>query len=309
MKIKKRLLIFFTFLMMVGMKKIPVFAAEDAIPSINIDVNLQKDGSAVITEVWEVQGVSSGTEYYKVLYNMDGMSVDSFQVWDESGKQYRTLDDWNTELTREEKAGTCGILSTADGYELCWGIGEYGDHTYTMQYTLNGLVKNYGDYAGFYHRFLSELSSAPESVLVKIRMEDISFDANSARIWGYGFPGSVSIETNGTLTAISSESLSSNEYVNILCRFSTDLFPLASSSDISFEELQESAEDKDFDVKILFGLLGVGVVILIFVYAFYGWYQLSDGTKVKLRSKNIVSNPSIPFGASLPAIMDSMPTA
>lgn len=306
MKIKKRLLIFFTFLMMVGMKKIPVFAAEDAIPSINIDVNLQKDGSAVITEVWEVQGVSSGTEYYKVLYNMDGMSVDSFQVWDESGKQYRTLDDWNTELTREEKAGTCGILSTADGYELCWGIGEYGDHTYTMQYTLNGLVKNYGDYAGFYHRFLSELSSAPESVLVKIRMEDISFDANSARIWGYGFPGSVSIETNGTLTAISSESLSSNEYVNILCRFSTDLFPLASSSDISFEELQESAEDKDFDVKILFGLLGVGVVILIFVYAFYGWYQLSDGTKVKLRSKNIVSNPSIPFGASLPAVSYSL---
>lgn len=291
---------------MIGMNTTYVLAAEDAILSINIDVVLQRDGSAVITEVWEVQGVSSGTEYYKALYNMEGMSVDSFQVSDESGMQYSLQENWNTELSREEKADTCGILTTSKGYELCWGIGEYGNHTYTIQYTLNGLVKNYGDYAGFYHQFLSELSSAPESVFVKIRMSDISFDENNARLWGYGFPGTVSIEKDGSLTATSFEELSSDDYINVLCRFSSNLFPLVSTSDLTFDELQQSAEDEGSDMEVLVVFLALGAAIVVVVFAFSGWHWLSDGTKVKLRRKDIASNSSIPFNSSLPAVYYSL---
>ncbi len=69
-----------------------------------------------------MRGVFSGTEYYKALNNIDGMSVHSLLVWDESGTQYKALDDRDTNLSREEKSGTCGILKKSDGYELCWGI-------------------------------------------------------------------------------------------------------------------------------------------------------------------------------------------
>lgn len=217
MKIKQKSLFHFFLLIAVVflMNAVPVFAAEQAIPSINVDFQLKKDGSAVITEVWDVRGVSDGTEYYKALYNMKEMSVHSLLVSDESGKQYKTLENWDTKRSREEKAGTCGILKTSQGYELCWGIGNYGDHQYTIQYTLDGLVKDYGDYAGFYHQFISELSSAPESISMKIRMPDTQLTQDNSRIWAYGFTGQVEIDPAGSLIAYSSEALGKNDYGNV----------------------------------------------------------------------------------------------
>lgn len=278
--------VLFTVLFILGAAQ--VFAKEDAIPSINLEVILQSDGSAVITEIWDVRGVSSGTEYYKALNNMDGMSVHSLAVWDESGTQYKTLDGWNTKLSREEKSGTCGILKTSDGYELCWGIGSYGNHQYTIQYTVEGLVKDYGDYAGFYHQFISELSNAPESAYIKIRMADTSLTANNARIWAYGFTGEAEIGSDGSLNVFSSEALGGGDYVNVLCRFDRSLFPLASAADMSFEKLQESAENKNSDTALYIVLAVLGAVIVMTVIPvvfFSSRYKLADGTAVRLPRK------------------------
>ncbi len=300
--------VLFTVLFILGAAQ--VFAKEDAIPSINLEVILQSDGSAVITEIWDVRGVSSGTEYYKALNNMNGMNVHSLAVWDESGTQYKTLDGWNTKLSREEKSGTCGILKTSDGYELCWGIGSYGNHQYTIQYTVEGLVKDYGDYAGFYHRFISELSNAPESAYIKIRMADTSLTANNARIWAYGFTGEAEIGSDGSLNVFSSEALGGGDYVNVLCRFDRSLFPLASAADMSFEKLQESAENKNSDTALYIVLAVLGAVIVMTVIPvvfFSSRYKLADGTAVRLPGKKqIDTNWSVPFGASIPAVYSAM---
>ena len=312
MKLKQRRLftffVLFTVLFILG--TVPVFAEEDAIPSIKLDVILQSDGSAVITEIWDVRGVSSGTEYYKALNNKVGMSVHSLTVWDESGTQYKTLGVWNTKLSREEKSGTCGILKTSDGYELCWGIGSYGNHQYTLQYTVDGLVKDYGDYAGFYHQFISELSSAPESAYIKIRMADTGLTENNARIWAYGFTGEVEIGSDDSLNVFSSEALDGGDYVNILCRFDRSLFPLASAADMSFEKLQESAENINSDTALYIVLAVIGTVIAVTVLLitfYFSQYKLADGTVVRLpRQKQIDSNWSVPFGSSIPAVYSVM---
>ncbi|WP_277407059.1 DUF2207 domain-containing protein [Lacrimispora xylanisolvens] len=291
------------------MNAVPVFAAEQAIPSINVDVQLKKDGSAVITEVWDVRGVSDGTEYYKALYNMKGMSVHSLLVSDETGKQYKTLENWDTKRSREEKAGTCGILKTSQGYELCWGIGNYGDHQYTIQYTLEGLVKDYGDYAGFYHQFISELSSAPESISMKIRMSDTKLTQDNSRIWAYGFTGQVNIDPDGSLVAYSSEALGKNDYGNVLCRFDRGLFPMAKAGGMSFEKLQKSADNDKSDLAktILFSILAAAAAVIIPSIFFYSRYKLADGTVMRLPGmKNIDINWTIPFGGSIPAVYSAM---
>lgn len=308
---QKRLFTFFVlFTVLFILGTVPVSAEEDAIPSINLDVILQSDGSAVITETWDVRGVSSGTEYYKALNNMEGMRVHSLAVWDESGTQYKTLADWDTKLSREEKSGTCSILKTSNGYELCWGIGSYGNHQYTIQYTLEGLVKDYGDYAGFYHQFISELSSAPESAYIKIRMADTRLTANNARIWAYGFTGEVEIESDGSLNVFSSEALEGGGYVNVLCRFDRSLFPLASPADMSFEKLQESAENKNSDTAlyIVLVVLGAVIVVTVLLIAFFSSrYKLADGTAVRLhRKKQTDTNLSVPFGDSIPVVYSAM---
>lgn len=305
---KKIRVILLLMAILISINKINVFAAEDAIPSITIDVELEQDGSANITEVWQIKNVTSGTEYYKALYHMEEMSVDSFRVSDESNKDYQIVEKWDTKKTREEKAGTCGILKTSKGYELCWGIGEYGDHTYTIRYKLNGLVKIYGDYAGFYHQFLSELSSAPQMTSVMIRMNGSELNETNARIWGYGFKGNVGIEKDGVLNAVSTKALRDNDYVNLLCRFSTSLFPFAASSNQSFEELENAANDTGQGIAIGFlvflGILSIGIIGSIVF--FYGRYELSDGTKVRVRARNITSNASIPFEGNLPAVFYSL---
>lgn len=311
MKIKQKSLFHFFLLIAVVflMNAVPVFAAEQAIPSINVDVQLKKDGSAAITEVWDVRGVSDGTEYYKALYNMKGMSVHSLLVSDESGKQYKTLENWDTKRSREEKAGTCGILKTSQGYELCWGIGNYGDHQYTIQYTLEGLVKDYGDYAGFYHQFISELSSAPESISMKIRMPDTKLTQDNSRIWAYGFTGQVNIDPDGSLVAYSSEALGKNDYGNVLCRFDRSLFPMAKAGGMSFEKLQKSADNNKSDLAkpILFSILAAAAAVIIPSIFFYSRYKLADGTVMRLPGmKHIDINWTIPFGGSIPAVYSAM---
>ena len=308
---KQRFHIFFillTMLLVLGVS--PVYAKEDAIPAIDVEATLQRDGSAVIREVWDVRGVSSGTEYYKALNNMKGMSVHSLMVWDETGTQFKTLDDWNTNLSREEKAGKSGILKTSDGYELCWGIGSYGDHQYTIQYTIDGLVKNYGDYAGFYHQFISDLSSPPQSVHVTIKMADTVLTEDNARIWGYGFKGEVKIADNGTLTAISSKSLGNNDYVNVLSRFEKELFPQAPKANMTFEALQKSADNDNSNTALYIALsiVAAAIIIIIFLISFFASrYKLADGSTVRLSGmKQIEVNYSIPFGGSIPAVYSTI---
>ncbi|WP_085833580.1 DUF2207 domain-containing protein [Clostridium merdae] len=291
----------------------PVFAKEDSIPSIQIDAALREDGSAVITEVWNVSGVRSGTEYFKAIKNLsEGMSVHSFTVKDETGKTYQTLSDWDTNRSREEKAGTCGILKKSDGYELCWGIGNYGDHQYTIEYVLDGLVKNYGDYAGFYHLFVSDLSSSPKSVAVTVRMPNTSFNEGNSRIWGYGFEGEVYVNNNGTLFAVTEGSLNKSHKFNLLCRFDNDMFPQALKADITFEELQNKANNEEKSEStalfIVLGILGVLLIGGAVAFAFfYSRYKLADGSTVRLESREKIE-PSwlIPFGGNIPAACAAM---
>lgn len=289
---------------------VPAFADEDAIPSIRIDVLLQEDGSAEITEIWEVRGVSDGTEYYKELENMDGMTVHSLSVWEEPGAPYQVRDHWDTELTREQKAGTCGILPTDDGYELCWGIGDYGDHTYTIRYTLVGLVKDYGDYAGFYHQFVGSLSSAPGSADVTVRLAETPLGADNARIWAYGFTGEVEIPGDGTLAAYTHESMGRRDYVNLLCRFDRSLFPAAVRGDSSFAQLQESAEKKNSPAALYLtiGGIAVGVVLLLLIFSYASVrYRLADGTTGKMpRNREIRENWTVPLGGDIPAVYAAM---
>jgi len=285
-------------------------ADEDSISSIDISALLQADGAAVITETWDVRGISNGTEYYKSLNNMEGMSVHSFSVRDESGTLYTPRDSWDTGMSLKEKAYTSGILETSDGYELCWGMGSYGDHVYTIQYTLTGLVKDYSDYAGFYHRFVSELSSPPESVSIQIMMPDVIFTADNARIWAYGFEGEVDISEDGSLTVYSSYELLDDDYVNVLCRFDRSMFTLPSVEDVTFEELQGTADTEDSDIAlIIIGIVGAIVIVaaIIVIIFLNSRFKLADGTKVKLPgNKQLETSGNDPFSGSLPAAYCAM---
>lgn len=116
--------------------------AENEMSDLHIEVELQEDGSCVVTEHRQMN-MDEGTELFINMVNLDESEILDFSV-----EGFTKEPDWDSDDSREEKAGKYGTISTSDGIELVWGIGEYGENTYTVTYTLSNLVRNLEDGPG-----------------------------------------------------------------------------------------------------------------------------------------------------------------
>ncbi|MBQ9434600.1 MAG: DUF2207 domain-containing protein, partial [Bacteroidales bacterium] len=112
---------------------------------LEIKVSLLHNGDAHITETRHMTIDDEGTECYIGLANLDGSTVGELKVSDERGNNFRLMDSWDVHESRSWKEGKCGIVETSKGYELCWGLGESGDRTYTTSYTVTGMVRSHPD--------------------------------------------------------------------------------------------------------------------------------------------------------------------
>lgn len=59
---------------------VPFSVNADSIYNMNIKVNIRKDGSADVTETWDVQA-DGGTEWFKSFSNLGSMRISDFSVW------------------------------------------------------------------------------------------------------------------------------------------------------------------------------------------------------------------------------------
>lgn len=285
----------------------PSLADEKGITSIDITGVLRTDGSCDITEVWEIDDVYKGTEYYIALHDLKDMSVTDLTVTDDSGTIYETLDEWVIKASFEEKTHKCGLLKKNEGYEICWGISQMGSRTYTISYRLNNLVKEYSDQAGFYYRFISdELSSPPQSVRITLSMEGTELTPEDTQIWAFGCEGQIQL-MEGNVVAWSESELDSNDYLNLLVGFSNDLFE-AKQGKGTFEKIKDKALDKGENAPyIILGLLGFIVVLILAIGALYTIItrniKLANGTKVRrIPLRKVEAMTTVPFNKSIPMV-------
>ena len=123
---------------------LPSYADEARVRDIDIEATVRDDGSIDIVERWDVT-VTSGTEWYLVRNNLGEISIEDFKVNDNVQGPLRNIGKWDVDASRQRKAGKCGINRTDSGVELCWGIGEYGDHIFTASYTMTNACKSAPD--------------------------------------------------------------------------------------------------------------------------------------------------------------------
>lgn len=218
-----------------------VYAAASDIHSIDIDVTLLEDGSADITEVWDIT-MTSGTEWYLVQGNLGQIEIQDFTVTDETGLTYELVDSWDVNASLEEKAGKCGIIDKGnDSYELCFGIGSYGNHQFRVSYRMTNFVKGFDDYCGFNHRFINDkLSSLVDHFTVTIVKPGTSFNTENTKVWAFGHDGSIHV-ADGSVYAQSNSALVSSDYVNIMCRFPREMFTPTNLIHASFLNMQDTA--------------------------------------------------------------------
>ena len=222
-----------------------VFADDHSLEDIEILVYVNDDGSARIKERRDAY-LTEGTENFIVIGNLGDSEIVDFEVW-EDGRLYDYVDDWDIDASREEKTNKNGIIEKSDGYELSWGIGEYGQHNYELEYTITNFVKQFQDRQGIFWRFINDdTNTPPKNAKVIIEGDKEFLDSNSG-IWSFGYEGDIHFD-DGKIIATSSESFDRRDYLTILVELDDGMFNTGSAMiDKSFEEIKDEAfEGSDY---------------------------------------------------------------
>ncbi len=247
----------------------------NTINDITIDIYLDKEGTAHITEVWNAN-LNQGTEGYKGYKNIGNARITNFKVSDR-GKEYTSLDYWSTSASFNEKAYKSGIHNTGDGVELCWGISEYGVHSYKLTYDIEGFVTETTDSQMIYWNLLpAELTGYTNNVSITIHADE-NFE-DTLDVWGYGNYGGLAYVSGGKIY-MSNDNLSSGDYMTILVKFDKGTFNtynvlnedfnyyynMAEDGAISYEEENKTIKNQNIATRILRVILVIVSIFLNFL--------------------------------------------
>lgn len=236
------LIIVMSVINMISMDKVD--AANHQLEDLHVEVTIEDDGSAKIRETRNAD-LSEGTENYIVIENLGRSTIQEFSVT-ENEETYEYVDKWDIGASREDKAFKNGLITTNNGYELSWGIGEYGKHEYIVEYTITDFIKQLEDAQVLFWRFVNdETNIPPENVTIEIKSEK-HFNEDDEKIWAFGYPGDVHF-VEGTISAKSDQPLNKSDYVTLLVQFEDGLFATEDHIDQTVEQIQDQAfEGSDY---------------------------------------------------------------
>ncbi len=214
--------------------------AANQVNTIDIQTVVNKDGSMQIIQTWEGR-FEEGTENYIPMNTPDYLTISNLKVADQNGA-YKTVPNWNIDWNFEDKAKKCGINPTSDGYEICFGISEYGQNRYTLEYKLDNVVGGYTDRDGVNFRFVNDrMNTTPTDVTVQIRLADgTPITDEIADIWAFGYSGEVVFE-NGSIVVHTDTPINANNHVTIMFAFDKGVLRPSRQETGSFEEVRQKA--------------------------------------------------------------------
>lgn len=211
----------------------------NSIDSINMDIYVDSNGDAHITEVWDAY-LNEGTEGYRYYGNMGNAVITDYSV-SADGKDFETKNYWNINADFDDKAYKAGIHDAGDHKELCFGISSYGNHIYTLKYTIKGFVSTTSDSDIIYWELVpSDLAKLTDDVYIKIH-SDFKY-ADTLDVWGYGNYGGYAYVYDGYIE-MSNDNLNSSEYMTVLVKFDKGTFNTTNHIENDFNHYYEMAEE------------------------------------------------------------------
>ena len=286
-------------------------AREQKVRDVDINITLIKNGNIVIHERWDVDTGDKITEWYLVRENLGDIGIDRFSVFDGDNDKLEDIGEWDVNRTREEKAGKYGIVHKPDGVELCWGVGEYGDHVYHAIYVMTRAVKSLDDYDMLHLQVVSPgLSCPPQHVRVQVNRDEIQLDTTNTRIWGFGFEGRSAFREDGTIVFESDGPLDTEDSVIILLRFDKGCFVSPSVQERPFQEVLDRAmEGADFgddeeDDPIATGIAFIATCLIMWFALLRPFFRIfkdigSDKLKLGFKPSTVDWHRDIPLYGDL----------
>jgi hypothetical protein len=218
---------------------LPAFAANQ-VNTIDIQAVIYEDGSMCVRQSWS-GSFDEGTESYIPMNAPDYLTISELTVYDQNGV-YDTVPDWNIDWSFEEKARKCGIHITETGYEICFGISQYGQNRYIIEYKLDNVVGGYWDKDGVNFRFINnQMNTTPTDATVQIRLADgTPITDENADIWGFGFMGEV-VFADGSIVARTNTALSAENHVTVMFSLNKGTLSPSRQEEGSFDEVRARA--------------------------------------------------------------------
>src|SRR5699024_7405692 len=114
----------------------------------------------------------------------------------------------------EDKRKKNGIIKNGNEYELVRGVGDYGDHTYTVEYTITDFVKQLEDDQMIFWRFVNDKTNIPPENVTEEIETNKGFDKDTEKIWAFGYKGDIHF-VGDRIVAKSDKALTDSNYVNV----------------------------------------------------------------------------------------------
>lgn len=276
----------------IGLILLPKTSFADDFKSIDMDISIDEDGVANVSETWNIDEDNKDyTERYKLIENLKGLKIEDFSL-SANDKDFERIEPWDTDKSFEEKSYKYGMIDRNDEVELCWGISSYTDNTYTLKYKINPLVVGLNDADMVFFQFVgSNFDPKPENVSIKINgyekfPEDI-------KMWGFGLVGEINNE-NGSIVLRSKGEV---DYTTIMLKFPKGYFNTSYKEDKSFKDYAEKAvvdskwEEKEGSVDTEPVPLFVKVILAILPVAILsGIFAGIRGYKLHFDENNIIND-------------------
>lgn len=186
-------------------------ARGNSLHEMTVEVRLLENGTGLFTEYRDMT-IEEGTELFIAIDETDGVEVVDFSVAGMSERQ-----EWDSEQSREEKAGTYGIIDTPEGKELVWGIGDYGRQRYEVSYTISNVVRQFDDGQALRWNF-NTFGSIPPEVMTLYIDGPFSFSMDTTRIYGFGYDGQIEL-SGGSVRSYTEAALSADQPVSVIVHF------------------------------------------------------------------------------------------
>ena len=239
MKLKKyifSILFIFAFFLLCNTS---VYASDLELRNLNYDVTLNSDGTANVTETWDISIEDTNTLFktfeidetkYSGISNVSlvettkGINKPFTQIFEE---QYHV-----------DKDCFYALINSKGQFEIAWGVHEdddYARRTFEMSYTIIDAVKNYEDASEFYWQFISTESAIPaDKVTGTITLPTNVTNIEDFRVWAHG-------PLNGNITKVSNNTASFevtnlNAYTMLEARIVTPTYVFESNNNISSDE-------------------------------------------------------------------------
>lgn len=272
----------------------------NSIDEISMDIYVDSNGNAKVTETWNCK-VNSGTEVYHPYYNLGNSKIQNLTV-SENEIQYQTLSGWNTEGSLISKAYKCGINRISNGVELCWGMSQYGTHTYVVNYEITNFVSSLTDSQMIYWTLIPyEFSNSIGKAYIKIHTDFTIPDTTD--VWGYGNYGGTAYVYNGYIEMQSDGQLDTDEYMTILVKFPLGTFNTMNSLKHNFDYYYNMAQEgstayKKFSSESIALFVCFLIVIIPLGTLIVTTIKYPPKKKIRLKVKKMSKN--VPYYRDIP---------